>query len=103
MEKIHGCLREDQKVLHECGCYIPISETKPGDRVICFDEVVKQFTASNVNEVIIQDVTDELDWYELTFDDGRILICTEDHPVLTARGWIIARDLFDTDNIIGIE
>lgn len=42
----------------------------------------------------------ERDCVELTFDDGRTLICTPDHQILTNRGYVEAQDLTEDDEII---
>lgn len=38
--------------------------------------------------------------YELEFDDGTRIFCTEDHLFLTGRGWIMAKDLNEEDEFI---
>lgn len=56
---------------------------------------------AKVNGVLTQPITDGLDWFELEFDNGRVLRCTEDHPILTHnRGWVIAKDLTEKDEIV---
>ena len=100
-EKIHGCLRHDSEVMLANGEEIPISEILPDDMVLSFDVDNKSFCEKKVLNVIMQEVTDELDWYCLKFDNGRELICTEDHPVLTKnRGWTTAKELTENDEII---
>ena len=39
---------------------------------------------------------------KITCEDNRIIRCTEDHPILSTRGWILAKDLLSTDKIIDI-
>lgn len=40
--------------------------------------------------------------YKITTDDGRIIRCTSDHPILTERGYVLAKDLLLTDKIVCI-
>ena len=39
---------------------------------------------------------------KITCDDGRIIRCSEEHPILTERGYVIAKYLKETDKIIDI-
>jgi len=99
-EKIHGCVTEDAKVMLANGEERKICNIETGDSVLTYDG--EEFTSSVVEAVLIQDITDKLDWYELEFDNGRTLKCTEDHPVLTDRGWVPAAELSENDEIIGV-
>lgn len=40
--------------------------------------------------------------YKITLKDGRCIRCTEEHPILTECGWIKAKYLKSSDNIIDI-
>ena len=40
--------------------------------------------------------------FKITLKDGKIIRCTEDHPVLTERGYVLAKYLHETDKIIEI-
>ena len=40
--------------------------------------------------------------FKIKLSDGRFIRCTEDHPILTERGYIKAKDLNSTDRIIDI-
>ena len=45
----------------------------------------------------------EAELYELTFDNGEILRCTYDHPILTSnRGYVKAIDLTEDDDVVNI-
>lgn len=43
-----------------------------------------------------------VDIYEVETEDGRIIKCTAEHPILTERGYIMVKDLILSDNIIDI-
>ena len=42
------------------------------------------------------------DIYEIETEDGRIIRCTGEHPILTQRGFILAKYLEVSDKIIDI-
>lgn len=100
LEKYHGCLRYDSPVELEDGDVRLIKDILPGDRVKTYDVETGLFTSSKVNSVLIQEETDKLDWYELKFDSGKSLVCTEDHPILTTDGWITAKNLTKNHTIL---
>ena len=39
---------------------------------------------------------------EIETEDGRIIRCTEDHPILTERGYVMACELLPSDRIVDI-
>jgi hypothetical protein len=100
LEKIHGCLREDSLVSMADGSLKPISAIREKEQIVSFDEKNNSFVHALVQDVIVQDVTDQLGWYELEFENGKKLVCTEDHPILTTKGWVQAKDLTPDYEII---
>jgi hypothetical protein len=40
--------------------------------------------------------------YEIEVEDGRIIRCTDEHPILTQRGYVMVKDLTVSDCIIDI-
>ena len=40
--------------------------------------------------------------YEIETEDGRFIRCTGEHPILTERGYVLAKDLLVSDRIINI-
>lgn len=40
--------------------------------------------------------------YEIETEDGRFIRCTGEHPILTGRGYVLAKDLLVSDRIIDI-
>ena len=40
--------------------------------------------------------------YKITLEDGRIIKCTSDHPILTQRGYVLVKDLKGDDKIVQI-
>lgn len=98
-EKIHGCFREDMPVMLANGEYRPISDIKAGDMIISYDG--ENFVPDEVVNVISQKL--DKSWLRLTLEDGKEIICTEDHEFLTNRGWVQARNLTKEDDIVSYE
>ena len=97
-EKIHGCLQADSLVKMADGSEKPIKDVKPGEFVISrLDD--GSFGSQKVLRSIMQSPTTKLKWMELTFKNGRKLVCTEDHRILTDVGWIEAKDINETHNV----
>lgn len=93
------CLTGDTLVETTSGP-VPIAELV-GQRglVYCFDEKTSKPTISTFHDVR-QTGTEEI--YEITLEDGRILKCSGEHPILTQRGWVNADSLTFEDQIINI-
>ncbi len=81
-----------------------MSEISVGDQVLSYDEDSDSFVEGEVEDVVVQEKRYPGHWMKLTFDNGRDLICTEDHKILTRnRGWVTAADLSEDDDIVGDE
>jgi hypothetical protein len=102
----HGnCLDPDTKILLDDGAFISIkdwydkySDTKLN--VISYDEENKKFISSIGHSPRIGSITNIE--FEIEMEDGSIVKCTENHPFLTKRGWVEAKDLTESDDIISI-
>jgi Rad3-related DNA helicase len=76
----------------------PISKVMPLDVVPSWNERGKFFEKKVVSSVYDNG---ERECVELMFDDGRALVCTIDHRIMTRnRGWVTAGELLDTDDIL---
>lgn len=100
LEKIHGCLKSDTKVTMSDMSEKKIKDIKKGDLVKSYSLASKSFVDSEVEAVIVQDKTDLLPWYCVELANGKSIICTEDHPFLTNKGWVQAKDLIETHELI---
>ncbi len=96
--KLHGCVHKDTLITLADGSKEKIQDINPGTSVLSFNEETKETEFDVVNEVIVQ--TLDKPWVELVFDDGSILKCTSDHPILTTVGWIAATDLTSEHDLI---
>lgn len=93
--QVFHCLTPETKVFVCKGGnrYLPISEVAPGDKVYthlgnlkCIDKVITHENNGPINE--------------LTLENGEIINVTDEHPILTKRGWVKAIDLLITDILI---
>jgi hypothetical protein len=41
--------------------------------------------------------------YEITFADGHTVVCSENHPFLTTKGWVEAKNLTEKHEIVSLE
>lgn len=100
-EKIHGCLKYNSKIMLANGEERVISEINVGDMILSYQEKTNNLQAAKVEAILVQEISNNLDWFELTFDNGRTLSCTEDHPILTRnKGWVKACNLSKEDDIL---
>jgi len=104
MEKIHGCVKFDTKIMMANGEERAISSLQSGSMVLCYDKKRRGFVESEIISVLKKEKTDTLRWLKLFLDNGRVLVCTEDHQILTDnRGWVSAIELKDNDEIVFFE
>lgn len=100
----HGdCLDGDTKIRLSDGNTITIGEwfrVYPDSRldVVSFDERTQEFVDAVGHSPRIGQIADVE--YEIELENGEIIRCTGNHPVLTDRGWVKAQDLLDTDKMV---
>jgi len=93
---IFQCVEGETLVTLDDNTFKPIKQIVTGDMVKAYDEVSREYVTSPVERVYDQG---ERECVELTFDDGRKLTLTDDHPVLTTRGWVSAGELDSDDEV----
>ena len=82
----YACLHYKHKVLTSDLRWVEVGSLKTGDKVIGFDEQsnggYRRFKEASVitNELVLRDV------YEITFNNGKKLIATPEHPILMLFG-----------------
>jgi len=97
-EKIHGCFAAETVVMLPNGDELAISKISVGYPVLSFNTETEESEPDSVEAVCSRAATKT--WVRLHFDTGRSLECTEDHLFLTSRGWVEAKDLLETDDIL---
>ena len=68
--------------------------------IYCYDEENKCMSVSTFSDVRL--TRENVDVYEIELCDGRNIVATKDHPVLTNSGWKLVEQLTDNDFIIDV-
>lgn len=98
--KLHGCVHSDTLITLADGTQEMIRDVQDGTSILSYNEKTGGKEFDVVKEVIIQKI--DKPWIELEFDDGTILKCTSDHPILTSDGWVEAKNL-TSEHILVLE
>lgn len=102
----HGnCLDINTNILLDDGSFISLKDwidkyPNVKLKVVSYDEEKKEFTTGIGHSPRVGSITNIE--FEIEMEDGSIIKCTENHPFLTNRGWVEAKDLLDSDDIISI-
>lgn len=90
-----GCLAKDTRILMADGSEREIQNIRPGDRVMSENR-----QAGRVTDVI---KGQEEKMVRIVSMGGKVILATEDHPILTARGMVMARQLNAADILCMID
>jgi len=93
------CFSSDTKVKMGNG-YKEISKIKTGDKVCTINESTNELELKEVTDVYSKNKEDSYDLLELTLENGEVIKITENHEIKTYRGWIKAKSLKLTDEIL---
>lgn len=80
-------------------------KTISGDELIqniTVGTLVKTHTGNFEKVTVVMTKFEDKEYFEIELDDGKKISITEEHPVLTIRGWVQVGNLFFTDKIICI-
>ncbi|SJZ58978.1 PBSX family phage terminase large subunit [Megasphaera cerevisiae] len=100
-ENDHGCITGDTLIDTTQGS-IPIKDLiNKRCNVYCFDGKTKKKTISNAFNIRMTKKKAEI--YEVKLEDGRIIHATDDHPILTQRGWVELRNILPGDCVLSIK
>lgn len=84
-----GCLVKDTKIIMADGTSKNVQDILVGEQVITLDgpkEVTHSWTPETLE-------FGEPECYEIEFDDGSIVVCSNHHPFLSKNSWVDAEDL----------
>lgn len=76
----------------------PISSIKIGDIVKSFNHSTKEIEEKQVTQLYEREISEDI--FEIEDDNGNIIKLTGNHKVFTNRGWIEAKNLKETDEIL---
>lgn len=96
------CFSKDTMVKTENG-HKEISSIEIGDKVWTFNESNNELELKEVNEIYSKSKENSYNLLELTLENGEIIKITENHEVNTQRGWIKAKDLKLTDDLVSFK
>jgi len=100
-EKVDGCFEKNQKVLTKNG-YKKISKINENDFVLSFNHRNGKLEYKKVKKSINRKSNKR--WIKLIFDNGKEIICTEDHKIFTKnRGYVEAKYLNENDEFIEVK
>lgn len=91
------CVTGDTKIKTPGG-YKSISDIKPGDKVLSFNESTRQSEYKQVVDTSEREYSGDL--IEIETESGKIIQLTPNHKVYTQRGYIMAENLLETDVIL---
>jgi DNA-directed RNA polymerase beta subunit/intein/homing endonuclease len=94
-----SCLDVDEEVLMADGTHKRIGDLQDGDAVMTMNQETGAIEPSVIHSYFIKSVKPEEDVYEVLSLSGRTLRVTGDHPFVTQRGKVEARELRDGDKL----
>lgn len=68
-----------------------------GDTVLGWDEKNSVVAPTKIVAVNLPIPTEEI---EIETETGEVLICSPEHPIMTRRGWVLAGDLQESDEVL---
>jgi hypothetical protein len=103
LKKTYSCLTGDAHILTEQG-EVPIRQIVEqgmvGTKLPSYNEMTKTVEMDEVVAIASNGVRDII---EVEMEDGKTLSLTEDHLVMTSRGWVHAGELTTEDEILGVK
>uniref|UniRef100_A0A6C0CZ54 DNA-directed RNA polymerase n=1 Tax=viral metagenome TaxID=1070528 RepID=A0A6C0CZ54_9ZZZZ len=86
----YQCLHINERVLMGNGTRKEIKDIKIGDKVITVNPITCEQSITTVINQYIENTHKRI--IKITTETGRSITCTEDHPILTTKGWVQAKD-----------
>lgn len=94
-----GCLTPDTKIITTNGPKFIKDLVEGQDKILALDDNGNVIESDFCNLRVTKEV-EEI--FEIETEDGDIIRCTSNHPILTQRGYVRADELKDSDEIISI-
>jgi DNA-directed RNA polymerase beta subunit len=97
---VYQCLHPDETVRMADGSEKRIADVRIGDEVQVFDPVTLELSLSHVIHQYVRPTDKRI--FRLTAAGGRTLTATENHPLMTQRGWVHVGDLKPDTDLLAI-
>jgi len=72
-------------------------QVKVGDTILGWDETSEEIVPTQVVAVDYPPITEEI---EIQTEGGEFLFCSPEHPIMTRRGWVLAGELTESDEVL---
>lgn len=96
----YQCLGLDEKVRMADGTEKRIADVKVGEEVFTFNPSTKEITTSKVCYQYVRDTNKRI--FTLKAAGNRELIATEDHKLMTNKGWVEVKDLIPGIHLLAV-
>ena len=97
---VYQCLHPDEKVRMADGSEKRIADVRINDEVQVFDPVTLTLSTSRVIHQYVRPTEKRI--YRLVASGGRTLTATENHPLMTQRGWVHVGDLKPESDLLAV-
>nr|QBK87548.1 MAG: DNA-directed RNA polymerase subunit beta [Marseillevirus LCMAC201] len=94
---IYQCLWEDEPVLMSNGVKKPIKNVCVGDEIVTFDPCTFRTMSTTVTHAYTAPTSKNM--LQVKTISGHTIVVTEDHKMMTQRGWVKAGQLQNTDTL----
>lgn len=75
---------------------VPVEQIQDGDPILAYDSCLERLVEARAGRTASREVDEVI---EIRVG-GRVLRVTEDHPLMTRRGWVRAGDLTEDDEVL---
>lgn len=91
--------KKESWVYLQSGKRVRLKHIVPGDVIMAWDEKSQSIVTTTVEKLEINDVSE---YVIVNFEKYQHLCVTPEHPFLTTRGWKMAIDLLDSDELVHV-
>ena len=99
----YQCLWSEHKIVMADGTHKKICDVSVGDKVLSVDPKSHKISKCVVVNQFVKEKDASKIFIKVETINGKWLMCTDDHPILTEKGWKIAKDLKKKDKIVCIK
>lgn len=93
-----GCLVQGTKITMYDGSLKEIQDIEVNDMVLTLEG--PKLVTHTWNPDTLENGTPEC--FQITFEDGYSVVCSENHPFLTTEGWVEAKNISEKHEIVSV-